>query len=125
GVSGGRGRGGTGGGEGIPLDEGLALFGNIVGRDDSEDVPIETIDERTFRLAQPDRVLGQGLENRLQIEGRASDHLEQLAGGRLLLERDAEFAVTGLQLREQPHVLDGNDRLIGEGLEKGNLSVTE
>jgi hypothetical protein len=50
---------------------------------------VEAEDGRLLRAAQADRVLGKGLEDRLEVEGRPTDHLEQLAGRGLLLERDA------------------------------------
>ena len=78
-----------------------------------------------FGLAQPDRILGQRVEDRLEVEGGPPDHLEQLAGRRLLLEGDAQLAVACAQLGEQPHVLDGDDGLVGEGLEQRNLPVGE
>ena len=53
------------------------------------------------------------------------DHLEQLTGRRLLLERDPQLAVARLQLGEQPHVLDRDNGLIGEGLEERDLLVGE
>src|SRR5262249_14604748 len=73
----------------ILLDEGSALSWNIVGRHDPENLSIETEDERALGLAQSNRVLGQGLEHWLQVEGGPPDHLEQLAGRLLLLQRDA------------------------------------
>ena len=98
------------------------LGGDVVGGDDSQDLTVEAVDERTFGLAQPDRVLGQRVEDRLEIERGPPDHLEQLAGRRLLLERDAQLAVAGLQLGEQAHVLDGDDRLVGERAEQSDLA---
>ena len=77
--------------------------------------------ERTLGLAQPDRVLGQRLEHRLEIERGPADHLEQLAGRRLLLERHPQLAVARLQLGEEARVLDRDDGLIREGLEQLDL----
>ena len=57
--------------------------------------------------------------------GELRDDAQDLAGRRLLLQRFGEVAVASLQLREQPHVLDGDDRLIGEGLEQRDLVVGE
>ena len=37
----------------------------------------------------------------------------------------ARSARSSPQLREQPHVLDGDDRLVGERLEEGDLLVRE
>ena len=52
---------------------------------------------------------------------RAADDPQDLAGGRLLLQRLGEVVVARLQLLEQPHVLDRDDRLVGEGLEQRDL----
>ncbi len=59
------------------------------------------------RLAQPDSRLDQRIEHRLQIEGRAADDLEYVGGGRLLLQRFAQFI-------EKPGVLDRDHSLAGE-----------
>ena len=61
-------------------------------------IAVKAEDECALRLAQPACVLGQRLEDRLQIEGGPPDHLEELAGRRLLLERDPQLAVARLQL---------------------------
>jgi hypothetical protein len=42
-----------------------------------------------------------------------------------LLQCLGKVAVAGLQLLEEAHVLDRDDRLIGEGLEQGNLPLGE
>src|SRR5262245_46915346 len=42
-----------------------------------------------------------------------------------MIERLREVAVARLQLLEQPHVLDGDDGLVGEGLKQGDLLVRE
>src|SRR5262249_23281094 len=36
-----------------------------------------------------------------------------------------EVAVPRLQFLEQPHILDGDDRLVGEGLEESDLTLAE
>ncbi len=72
-----------------------------------------------------DPILGQRLEDRLEIEGGPADHLEELTGRRLLLERDPQLAVARLQLREQADVLDRDDRLIGKGLKQSDLVLRE
>ena len=51
--------------------------------------------------------------------------LKNLARCRLLLQGFGEFAVALLQFFEQSHVLDGDDRLVGEGLEKPDLLFRE
>ena len=97
------------------------LGGGVVGGHHAQELPVEAEDERAFRLAQPDGVLGQRLEDRLEVEGGSPDHLEQLAGGRLLLQGDPQLAVARLQLGEQADVLDGDDGLVGEGLQQIDL----
>ena len=46
-------------------------------------------------------------------------------GGGLLLERLGQLAVPRLELLEQPHVLDRDHRLVGEGLQQRDLRVGE
>ena len=54
--------------------------------------------------------------------GERRDDPQDLAGGGLLLQRLGEVAVARLELREEPDVLDGDDGLIGEGLEQLDLA---
>ena len=49
--------------------------------------------------------------------------LKHLGGRRLLLQRLGEFARARLHLVEQPHVLDRDHRLVGEGLDQFDLLV--
>ena len=103
----------------------LQLGRGVVGRHGSQKLPVEPEDERALGLAQPDRVLGHRLEDRLEVEGGPADHLEQLAGRRLLLEGDPQLAVARLQLREEAHVLDCDDRLVREGLQELDRAARE
>ena len=75
--------------------------------------------------AQPRRIFEQCLKDRLQVERRTTYHLEHFAGRRLLVQCFSQVTVTLLQFLEQPHVLDRDDGLIREGLEKGNLLFCE
>ena len=111
--------------DGVPLDEVPELGGDVVSGHHSQELTIEAQDERPLGLAQPDRVLGQRLEDRLEVEGGPADHLEQLAGRRLLLEGHPQLAVARLQLGEQADVLDGDDGLVGEGLQELDVAVGE
>ena len=47
------------------------------------------------------------------------------AGRRLMLQGLAQFRVALAEFLEQPHVLDGDHRLVGEGFEKRDLFVGE
>ena len=50
--------------------------------------------------------------------GELRDDAQDLAGRRLLLQRLDQVAVAGVELLEEPHVLDGDHRLVGEGLQQ-------
>ena len=63
-------------------------------------------------------------EHRLQVEGGA-DGLPHLAERRQCVDGLRQLMRPSLQLGEQPHVLDGDHGLIGEGLEEGDLVVGE
>src|SRR5512145_2605277 len=62
---------------------------------------------------------------RVNVSRRTRDHAEDLGGRRLLLQGFRQLAVPRLQLLEQPHVLDGDDRLMGEGLQELDLPRRE
>src|SRR4030095_5030483 len=72
----------------------------------------------TKRVAERYDAADNRLEHWLHICGRPRDHLKDLTGRR-------EFTITRLQLREQPDILDGDDRLVGEGLQQGDLPLGE
>jgi hypothetical protein len=76
-------------------------------------------------LAKTAGVFHDHLEDRADVRRRARDHPQDLAGGGLLLEGLGELTVLGLQLVEQPGVLDGDGRLVREGLHQGDLAVGE
>ena len=61
-----------------------------------------------------------GGQHRLEIERRA-DRTADLAEGRELLDGAGQLLRPRLQLGEQPHVLDRDHRLVGEGLNERNL----
>src|SRR3990172_2309188 len=63
-------------------------------------------------------------EHCLDVEGRA-DRLADLAQGLQLLDRSGQVLGSGLQFLEEADVLDGDDSLVGEGLDKGDLLVGE
>jgi hypothetical protein len=71
-----------------------------------------------LRFAERGRTLENRIEHRLQVRRRAGDDPQDLAGPRLLLQ-------SLLRLVEQPHILDGDDGLVGEDLEQGDLPAGE
>ena len=76
-------------------------------------------------LAQPGDRFHQRIEHGLQIEGRAADHLQHVGGGGLLLQRLLQVIGARLNLVEQPHVLDGDQRLIRKGRNQIDLPFVE
>src|SRR5262249_6680224 len=103
----------------------LSIRRGVVARGTAQEGAVETPDESAFGLAEPDRVLGQRLEHRLQVERRAPDDLEQLAGRRLLLEGHAQLRVASVELREQAHVLQRDDGLARERAQQVHLTLGE
>src|SRR6266508_2671742 len=75
--------------------------------------------------ADPRGVLGDGVQDWLAVGWGAAYDPQDLAGGRLLLERLGEVAVAGFQLLEQADVLDRDHGLVGEGLQELDLLVGE
>ena len=71
-------------------------------------------DHTVGRVAQPHRVVGDGVKDRLKLGRRARDHAQDLARRRLLLQRLGEVGVLRLQLTEQPRVFDQDGSVRGE-----------
>ncbi len=74
---------------------------------------------------KPRRRLNKRVEHSLQVEGRATDHLEHVGGSGLLRERFTEVVGALAQLVEQPRVLDRDNRLRGKVLHQLDLPVGE
>ena len=53
----------------------------------AKDLPVEPPDDPLIGVAESRGVLHEGSQHRLEVEGRAADHLEDFAGRRLLLTR--------------------------------------
>jgi hypothetical protein len=85
---------------------------------DAEDHGIDSIAELRRRSRDC-------FENWLSLGRRARYHPQDLSRGRLLLKRHGEVTVTCLQLLEQPHVLNGDDGLVREGLQEIDLFFRE
>ena len=77
-------------------------------------IAVNAPNHRIVRIAQPRRILGDHIQHRLNIRRRAGDDAQDLTRRSLLLQRFLEFL-------EQPHVLDGDHRLVGEGFEELDL----
>jgi hypothetical protein len=64
------------------------------------------------------------VEHCLDVQRRA-DGPADLAQRRQLLDGAAQLARPSLQRREQPHVLDGDDGLVGEGPQQLHMCIGE
>src|SRR5258705_9964600 len=101
------------------------LWGGAEECSDAKDLAVESIDVAVGGSAELRGVLDEGIQHRLEIERRTTNHLEDLSGRRLLLERLGQIAIPRLQFSEQPDVLDGDNRLICESLKQANLLLGE
>src|SRR6266508_3124014 len=84
-------------------------------------VPLAEPQHYVIDSTNPGRALDDGIEHRLHIRGRAADDAEHLGRRRLILQSLAQFCVALLDFFEQPDVLDGDDRLVGENFEQRDL----
>ena len=67
------------------------------------------------------RALHDGIEDRLHVGGRAADDAERLGRRRLMFQRLAQLRVALAEFFEQADIFNGDDGLVGEGLQKGDL----
>ena len=88
-------------------------------------VPLVESQYHVINPTNPRGALDDGVEHRLHVRRRAADDAEHLGGRRLMLQGLAQFCVALLQFLEQPDILDGDDRLVGEGLEQCDLLVSK
>ena len=86
---------------------------------------VDAHDQDVGRPAVSSRGADDGLEDGLDVRGRARDRAQDLAGRLLLLERLGKIAVAGVHFPEQADVSDGNDGLVGKGLEERDLRIRE
>ena len=72
------------------------------------------MNHRVGCIAQSRGIFCDHIQHRLDIRRRAGDDAQDFARRSLLFQRFLEFL-------EQPHVLDGDHRLVGEGFEQFDL----
>ena len=85
---------------------------------------LELVDRRAVGAREMPGLLGDGRQHTPEVE-RGADGLADLAERLQLIDRSSQLARARLQLLEQAHVLDRDDRLIGEGLEQRDLLLGE
>src|SRR5215472_6599724 len=87
--------------------------------------PVEPEHVAELSLAELCCAPGDRVEHRLNVGRRTGDYAQHLASRGLILKRLLKFALACLLRLEQPRVFDGDDGLVGEGLEYLNLLVGE
>ncbi len=103
------------------------LRGEVVARPQQAELLgalVVLVDGAAVRLGQLVGARGDGGQHGLQVQGGAQ-RLTHLAERRQLLHRPAQLGRARLQLGEEANVLDGDDRLVGEGLQQLDLLVRE
>src|SRR4029077_15763695 len=88
-------------------------------------IPLAESQYHVINPANPGGAPNDGVEHRLHVCGRAADDSEHFGGCGLMLQGLAQLFIALLQLFEQPHVLDGDHRLIGESFQESNLFFGE
>ena len=90
-----------------------------------DQLPVERHDGSRAGAAQFQRGRRNGVEDRLYVLLRTTDHAQDLARRGLLFQGLGEVAIAGFQFLEQAYVLDGDHGLVGEGLQQANLPLGE
>jgi hypothetical protein len=99
----------------VSQDDGNGLCRETDRRRHAIEIAVAAPDEGHLRSAQACGGFNQRVEHRLQVEGRAADDLEHIAGRGLVFERFLKIMGAVAQLVEQPRVLDRDHRLVGKG----------
>ena len=73
--------------------------------------------------AHPCSAFADRVEDGLHVGGGPADDAEHFGRGGLVLQRLPQGAIALLELVEQPHVFDGDDGLIREGLDELDLAL--
>src|SRR5262245_5403341 len=92
-------------------------------RDEAQTIANHLKDRGVIRTAQARRGLDQRIEYFLHVEGRPADDLQNIGGSRLLIQGFCQLAFARLLSLEESRVLDGDDSLVGEGLDQSDLLV--
>src|SRR5262245_28511159 len=90
-----------------------------------DELPVEPEHVAELSRAQSCRALRDHLEHGLDVGRRATDDVEHFACRGLVFERFLQLSLARLLCLEQPRVLDGDDGLVGEGLQQVNLTLSK
>src|SRR5262249_50512815 len=98
---------------------------SCIGSNPMEQLSVELKERAEEAIAQFACIGSDRVKNRLDAGRRAPNYAKDVAGGRLLLECASKLCATSLGRLEQTSGLDGDDGLVGEGLEQPDLLVGE
>ena len=93
--------------------------------DQSSQLAVAERDQGLLRITKPGGGLDHRIEHGLQIEGRAADDLQHVAGRGLVFQRFLKVGRAGLQRAIRLGAGDRDHRLLGEGLQQFDLTVGE
>src|SRR5215831_11997421 len=98
---------------------------SCIGSNPMEQLSVELKERAEEPIAQFACIGSDRVKDRLDTGRRAPNHAKDVAGSRLLFERDSQLCIPRLLRFEQPRVLNGDDGLVSKGLEEFDLVVTE
>src|SRR5215510_14722649 len=81
----------------------------------NQTVPVSESHQHIIDPTNTGGALDDGIKYRLHVRRRAADDAEHLGGCSLMLQGLAQLCIALLDLFEQPHILDCDNRLVGEG----------
>src|SRR5262245_16228061 len=90
-------------------------------RVDGDLLTVEEMETAKGGVAQPHSPTDDRIEYWLSVGRGARNDLKDVTGGRLPFESLSQVAVSFVEFSKQPHVLNRDDGLVGEGLEQGDL----
>src|SRR5262245_17261559 len=98
---------------------------SCIGGNPMEQLSVELKERTEEPIAQFACIGSDRVKNRLDTGRRAPNHAKDVAGGRLLFERDSQLCIPRLLRFEQSRVLNSHDGLVGKSLEERDLSIAE
>src|SRR5262249_33085415 len=113
-------------------DDGVAGLVGARERDNLDLIALGSGQHARVATQEADRALHDGVKYGLNVRLRTADDAQDVAGGGLLLQclsnlgvRRRQGTILLLQFREQAHVLDGDDGLVGKSLQQRDLLIGE
>ena len=93
-------------------------FRHAMDRGQTDKFAVDNGNDTDLRITQFLSSLANSFEHRLNVGRRTGNDAQHVGGCRLLLQRFSEFVCALLLRLEQPRVLDGDHRLIGESCQQ-------